>query len=200
MVFNLEAWWFYNFCITNQPSQARQKNICVLAILHVLTYSVCYTMLPRAKYFSVNTYLYKFGKSLCLVPRPPFLSQLTCFGSCGPFIPDPRGATCRIHDRGVWRRNVILRTPKNTWAWSFTPKKIPDIKIFYQKIKDLVPQIILIYSIKQTLRRQISWPKKNTEGINFQPKKIRRTSPSCLLQVPPPPPPLPGSQISHQNG
>ena len=26
---------------------------------------------------------------------------------------------------------------------------------------------------------------KNTEGVNFQPKKIRRTSPSCILQVPP---------------
>ena len=27
---------------------------------------------------------------------------------------------------------------------------------------------------------------KNTEGVNFQPKKIRWTSPSCILQVPPP--------------
>ena len=29
---------------------------------------------------------------------------------------------------------------------------------------------------------------KNTERVNFQPKKIRRTPPSCILRVPPPPP------------
>ena len=26
---------------------------------------------------------------------------------------------------------------------------------------------------------------KNTERVNFQPKKIRRTPPSCMLRVPP---------------
>ena len=30
-----------------------------------------------------------------------------------------------------------------------------------------------------------SLTQKNTEGVNFQPKKIHRTSPSCILQVPP---------------
>ena len=48
---------------------------------------------------------------------------------------------------------------------------------------------MLIYSIKQTLRpketRDRSLDPKNTEGVNFQPQKMRWTSPSCILQVPP---------------
>ena len=49
---------------------------------------------------------------------------------------------------------------------------------------------ILIYLIIETLRpkKYVADPltQKNTKGVNFQPKKICRTPPSCVLRVTPP--------------
>ena len=83
------------------------------------------------------------------------------------------------------------------------PKKIHEPEILHPKkyLASTFPTqkntrlstSILIYSITQTLRPKKKHgtdllTQKNTEGVNFQPKKIRRTSPSCVLHVPPPPP------------
>ena len=104
----------------------------------------------------------------------------------------PQGGTCCIRDRGGGgsdRGSYCEPKKIHDWAWNFKPKKIPGIKIFYPKNTRLNTSI-LMYSIKQTLRPKKKYVKnlltqKNTEGVNFQPKKIRRTSPSCMLQVSP---------------
>ena len=59
-------------------------------------------------------------------------------------------------------------TQKNTWNQSFLPS---------QKYQT-VPQYWFIQSNRLLTQ-------KNTEGVNFQSPKIHRTSPSCILQVPP---------------
>ena len=70
----------------------------------------------------------------------------------------------------------------------YTQKKYLASKFSTQKNTRL-STLILIYSIKQTLRPKKYMTdlltQKNTEGVNFQAEKIRRTSPSCILQVPP---------------
>ena len=80
------------------------------------------------------------------------------------------GGTCSIHDGGGVRRSFILQTQKNTWAWNFTHKKVPST----QKNTRLSTST-LIYSIKQTLRpkKYVTdlLTQKNTEGVNFHPKK-----------------------------
>ena len=45
------------------------------------------------------------------------------------------GGVLAVYMTGGVRWSFILRTQKNTWAWNFTPKKIPGIKIFYPKEK-----------------------------------------------------------------
>ena len=73
------------------------------------------------------------------------------------------------------------------------PQKIPGIKSFYPtkcRTKYLNTDLFNQQSLGPKKIRDISLDLKNTEAANFQPPKIRRTSPSGLLQFPPPPPGL----------
>lgn len=102
-----------------------------------------------------------------------------------------RRGTCSIQDGGSDGASYC-KPKKNTWAWNFTPLKIPGIKIFYPKKKTRLSTSILIYSIKQTLRpqqiRDISLDPKQIPSVNFQPQNIHRPPRQVYCKYPPPPP------------
>ena len=72
----------------------------------------------------------------------------------------------------------------------FYTQKIPLASKFSTQKNTRLSTSIPIYSIIQTLRTKkknvkVLLTQKNTKGVNFQPQKIRKTSPSCILQVTP---------------
>ena len=97
----------------------------------------------------------------------------------------PRGVLAVSLDGGGGgggvRRSFILRTQKNTWAWNFTPKKIPGIKFSTQKKYKTLHLNTALFNqtviIPEKNMWQIFWPKKYW-GCKFSTLKIRRTSPS----------------------
>ena len=90
-------------------------------------------------------------------------------GSDGASYCEPK----KIHDPEILHQ-------KNTWHQNFLPPQ-----------KTRPSTSIPIYSIRQTLDLKIYvtdlLTPKNSEGVNRQAPKIRRTSPSCILQAPHPP-------------
>ena len=102
----------------------------------------------------------------------------------------------------TWR-GLHIASPKNTWAWNFTPKKIHSIKICTS---------ILIYSIKQTLRPEKKKKKKKYVTDHLTPKKYRGWKFSILPEIRqyvgpprhvyfkyPPPPPSAGGIVLYHN-
>ena len=88
---------------------------------------------------------------------------------------------------GVWQ-SFLLQTQKNTWAWNFTPKIIPGIKISCPKNKIQVAEkkfewinYFLIHWLQQKFRSEVCKPEKihiffkdlKKYVTSFDPKRYR---------------------------